>query len=37
MLLHQFNSLVAGGDIHTGGSVAGGLGILVIHKNMLLL
>ena len=31
VLLHQLHSPVTGGDVHTGGSVAGGIGILVIH------
>ena len=31
--LHQLHGLVSGGDVHTGGSVAGGLGIVVFHDN----
>ena len=33
VLLHQLNSLVTGGDIHTGGGVAGRMGIFMIHDD----
>mgnify|MGYP002416089685 CR=1 FL=1 len=32
MLFHQLHRPVAGGDVHAGGGVAGGEGILVIHN-----